>query len=94
MTPFRFVRYVDGQEMAEGVTIEQETTLDAAIKRAVSLCPQRRNTVLVYVPPKREWVGLTDDEIDLAQIGLMREHRHGNATFARAIEKILREKNK
>lgn len=70
MTPFRFVRFVDGQEMAEGVTIERETTLESAIKKAVSLCPQRLNTVLVYVPdvaepPKREPVDWTPRELEL-----------------------------
>lgn len=49
--PFKFTRYVDGKEMAEGVLIEREMTLEAAIKKAVSMCPQRQNTVLVYVPP-------------------------------------------
>ena len=48
---FKFVRYVNGKEMAEGVTIERETTLDAAIKKAVSLCPDRAKTVLVYAAP-------------------------------------------
>ena len=48
---FKFVRYVNGKEMAEGVTIERETTLDAAIKKAVSLCPDRAKTVLVYATP-------------------------------------------
>ena len=48
---FKFVRYVDGKEMAEGVTIEREKTLEAAIKKAVSLCPNRNKTVLVYAAP-------------------------------------------
>jgi hypothetical protein len=44
------------------------------------------------VPPKREWVGLTDEEIDSIK------HNYHNMTwtlemFARAIEAKLKEKN-
>lgn len=42
---------------------------------------------------RREWVSLTDDDIDILQLGLMREHRHGTAALARAVEKMLRSKN-
>ena len=39
--------------------------------------------------PKREWRGLTDEEIK----NLLWESRVDNLTFARVIEKVLREKN-
>lgn len=39
--------------------------------------------------PKRKWVGLTDEEIK----SLLWETRVNNLTFARVIEKVLREKN-
>ena len=42
---------------------------------------------------RREWVGLTDEDIDILQLGLMRENRHGTYALARAIEKLLKEKN-
>jgi hypothetical protein len=61
---FRFVRYVDGQEMAEGIVIELAPTLEMAIKKALRLCPKRANTVLVYVPPNREWTGLAREDIE------------------------------
>jgi hypothetical protein len=65
MKPFKFTRYVDGQEMAEGVVIEREEALEAAIKKAVSLCPQRLNTVLVYVPEEVEPFEWTARELEL-----------------------------
>jgi len=39
--------------------------------------------------PKKEWVGLTDDEIDSIAVG----DDHEILTFARAIEAKLKEKN-
>jgi len=42
---------------------------------------------------ERKWVGLTDDDIDTLQLGLMREYRHGTYALARAVEKLLEEKN-
>ena len=39
--------------------------------------------------PQREWRGLTDEEIK----SLLWETRVDNLTFARVIEKVLREKN-
>jgi hypothetical protein len=50
-------------------------------------------TPLFAATPKREWVSLTDDDIDILQLGLMREHRHGTAALAMAVEKMLRSKN-
>jgi hypothetical protein len=67
---FKFTRYVDGQEMAEGVVIEREETLEAAIKKAVSLCPKRPNTVLVYVPtPDAEPVARVTYDGDIIETG-------------------------
>jgi hypothetical protein len=92
---FRFVRYVDGKEMAEGVTIMHASTLEEAIQRAVEICPKRPNTVLVYAPPKKEWVGLTDNDIELLDNACWEEDEqfwHGD-DFARALEAKLRELN-
>ena len=50
-------------------------------------------TKFYTAPPKREWQGLTDEDIDILQLGLMREYRHGTYALARAIEKLLKEKN-
>lgn len=48
--PYNFDRYVGGKLMAEGITIEREGALDAAIARAVQLCPKANApTVLVLV---------------------------------------------
>ena len=55
--------------------------------------PDLNHTVPLYTsPPKREWVGLTDEEIDSIK------HNYHNMTwtlemFARAIEAKLKEKN-
>jgi hypothetical protein len=45
-------------------------------------------------PPKREWVGLTDEEI-VQVLGNVREQLDGNVfgAFAKAIEAKLKEKN-
>ncbi|WP_208449796.1 hypothetical protein [Burkholderia gladioli] len=53
-TSFHFHRFVNGQEMAEDVLIERATTIEAAIKEAVRICPKRPMTVLVHAPA---WVG-------------------------------------
>jgi hypothetical protein len=42
---------------------------------------------------KREWVGLTDDEIALIVGECASSHRHDDVNFAREIETKLREKN-
>ena len=42
---------------------------------------------------KREWVGLTDEEIDATLIDLMRQNKSGAVTISRAIEAKLKEKN-
>ena len=46
--PYTFDRYVGGQLLAEGITIEREATLESAIARAVQLCP-RANAPTVLV---------------------------------------------
>ncbi|WP_245157927.1 hypothetical protein [Burkholderia multivorans] len=48
-TAYHFHRFVDGQERAEGILIEHELTLEAAVKRAVKLCPKKPMTVTVLV---------------------------------------------
>ena len=51
-------------------------------------------TIPVYTaPPKREWQGLTDEEIVKASIGNVEGEHMLPHSFARAIEKLLREKN-
>ena len=49
--PFRFRRYVHGEERAEGVAIEHETTLESAMRRAAQICPITDGTVLVLDVP-------------------------------------------
>lgn len=51
------------------------------------------NIPLYIAPPKHEWVGLTDDEIVKASIGHVEGEHMLPHSFARAIEKLLREKN-
>lgn len=52
--PFVFDRYVDGALMAQGVTIERETTLEKAMLTAVRIAPRSRGTtVLVLRTPSR-----------------------------------------
>ena len=59
----------------------------------VRTCPDLHHTVPLYTaPPKREWVGLTDEEHDN-----IKDNYH-NMTwtlemFARAVEQALKEKN-
>jgi hypothetical protein len=55
--------------------------------RLLLVCP------LYAMPPKPEWVGLTDDDIDEILIDLMRQHAHGAISIARAVEAKLKEKN-
>ncbi|MCK0531486.1 hypothetical protein [Sphingobium agri] len=52
--PFEFDRYINGKLMAEGVTIERETTLEAAMVVAARIASKGANgeaPVLVYRPP-------------------------------------------
>ena len=46
-----------------------------------------------YYPDKREWVGLTDDEIDEVLGGDIQDEPSGLLDFVRAIEVKLKEKN-
>jgi hypothetical protein len=46
----------------------------------------------VYAP-KREWVGLTDEEIVLIVAECAASHQHTDIHFAKAIEAKLKEKN-
>jgi hypothetical protein len=63
-------------------------------KTNLGLVPEENDIPLYTAPPKKEWVGLTDEEI-------LEEYRQsygddGNLTdvyFARAIEAKLKEKN-
>ncbi len=50
--PFRFRRFVYGQERAQDVLIEREETLERAIKKAARICPPSEMTVLVYEGPR------------------------------------------
>lgn len=69
--PFHFTRYVNGVEMAEGVTIEKERTLEGAMQRAAQLAPKAPGTVLVLntrTPPNTEAEGLAERvQLELAQ---------------------------
>ena len=97
--PFRFRRFVAGSERAQGVVIERETTIEAAARKAAKICPPSPMTVLVYAPPtaQREWVGLTDEEVNELWSWVFYSHNEAPPTpnsFARAIEAKLRSKNK
>lgn len=46
---FEFDRYINGTLMAQGITIERETTLESAMKAAVRLCERRPGQVAVLV---------------------------------------------
>lgn len=46
MVEYTFRRYVNGKEMAEGVSITKAASLDEAMRNAVAMCPER-GTVLV-----------------------------------------------
>jgi hypothetical protein len=75
----------------------------------VRTCPDLHHTVPLYTaPPKREWVGLTDEEIDECErLATIRHQRHKYSVrgqiitpadglewhFAQAIEAKLKEKN-
>jgi len=50
---------------------------------------------LYTAPPKREWIGLTDEEIDKAYWAMPRINKPQptQLEFARAIEQMLKEKN-
>ncbi len=48
---------------------------------------------LYTTPQPRQWVGLSDDEIDKTQLQLMRLGQHGVHNFARAIEADFKAKN-
>jgi hypothetical protein len=65
--PFIFRRFVGGKEMAQGVGVHREVTLESAIRMAVKICPSEYlPTVLVYTPSQRTWVGLTNEEMEAA----------------------------
>lgn len=56
--------------------------------------PLLQDGALLYTaPPPREWVGLTDEEIEAMEICLSQGIADGLAAFARAIEDKLKEKN-
>ncbi len=55
--------------------------------------PTMEVTPLYTAPPKREWVGLTNEEIVKASIGHVEGEHMLPHSFAREIEKLLREKN-
>ncbi len=48
---------------------------------------------LYTAPPRKEWVGLTDDEIWLKTRDINRDEKGWGIKFARAIEAKLKEKN-
>ena len=51
-------------------------------------------TVPLYThPPRREWQGLTEEEILLTSVEFAASHQQDDVAFARAIEAKLKEKN-
>ena len=55
--------------------------------------PPHRGDKLYLSPPKREWVGLTDEEINSVRYSRDWTATLTDTTFARAIEAKLKEKN-
>lgn len=59
---YRFDRYINGQLMAEGIRIERETTLAAAMRTAAKIAskgPNGEAPVLVYTHPAPASAGVT-----------------------------------
>jgi hypothetical protein len=50
-------------------------------------------TLLFTAPPRREWQGLTEEEILLASVECAASHQQDDVAFARAVEARLRELN-
>ncbi len=57
-----------------------------------SVSPEFVITPLYTAPPKREWVGLTDDEVHEAAIKCVKSGQSVNAAIS-AIEALLKERN-
>jgi hypothetical protein len=67
---------------------------DAAAPLRERLAQPEQEPVYLHIsPPKREWVGLTDQEINSVRHNRDWTAPWTNTTFARAIEAKLREKN-
>ena len=54
---------------------------------------QRVNIKVCELPPQREWVGLTDEQVDACWNKDLWKARQPHNIFARAIEARLKEKN-
>jgi hypothetical protein len=52
-----------------------------------------RYTQLFTAPPRREWQGLTEEEILLTSVECAASHQQDDVAFARAVEARLRELN-
>ena len=72
----------DGEQICPEVGYEYTTTSD-----------HPRDLCWIPLYPKREWVGLTEDEINTVLGGDIRDEPSGELKFIRAIEAKLREKN-
>ncbi len=59
----------------------------------VRTCPDLHHTVPLYTAPPKQWVGLTDEEINSVCYKRDWTAPWTNTTFARAIEEKLKEKN-
>ena len=86
--------HVDAVQYLKDNLISQQWTPEDTAYRPGGLAQPEQEPMLEINPQKREWVGLTDDEVMIlnrksydAQIGLL------PLTFYRAIEAKLREKN-
>ena len=90
--PTQAVHMVKHQKAWEALrqAIEQAKKQQALDKKAENA----RELGLDYEPPKREWVGLTDEEIALVCAECAASaHNWNDISFARAIEAKLKEKN-
>ena len=71
------------------------TSPDGKLSNKFACKPTEGNWVepLYTAPPKREWVGLTDEEINSVRYNRDWTAPWTDTTFARAIEAKLKEKN-
>ena len=89
------------QAIAEAEKQEPETWMNkhgactSALFREVEAGAKDEYTQPLYThpQPQREWVGLTDDEIDEVLGGDIQDEPNGLLDFVRAIEAKLKEKN-
>lgn len=77
-----------------GLDYEPVAWMEDSIEFYAKDHPTNSCTIPLYTaPPRKEWVGLTDDEIWLKTRDINRDEKGWGIKFARAIEAKLKEKN-